>query len=319
MLHLHNILAAVDFSECSAVGLQLALRLAGKTGARVHVVFVQVLHADPFAPAVYPADHQQRVTNAIREQAAQAFRALVMNDRSVDVSYDVIQDLAVTPAIERFARNYAIDLTVVGTHGRRGLRHMMLGSVAEELVRTLPCPVLTVRSDAEVRLFGEGEKAEVLVPIDFSSHSIEAVHTGREVAALFSLPMRLLHVVEETLHPAFYNAGAFSIYDLQPDVEERAWAHLQSILSETPGPVVPVELEVVDGRAAAEIVRVARERGSSLVVMATHGLTGLAHLFMGSVAEKVVRSSPCPTLVVKSFGQSLFAQYHEDHFNAEPA
>lgn len=316
MLHLHNILAAIDFSECSAEGLRLALRMAGKTGARVRVVFVQVLHADPFAPAVYPADHQQRVVGAMREVVTQAFAALGMSDSSVEVSYDVVHDLAVTPAIERFARNYAIDLAVVGTHGRRGLRHMMLGSVAEELVRTLPCPVLSVRSDAAVHLLGGGDMPELLVPVDFSSHSVEAVHAGREFAALFSIGMRVLHVVEETLHPAFYNAGAFSIYDLQPDVEERAWTHLQRMLTETPGPVVPVELEVVDGRAAAEIVRVARERGSSLIVMATHGLTGLAHLFMGSVTEKVVRLSPCPTLVVKSFGQSLFAQDHEDHFNA---
>jgi nucleotide-binding universal stress UspA family protein len=97
-------------------------------------------------------------------------------------------------------------------------------------------------------------------------------------------------------------------------------AHIDQILSSTPGPAIPVEREVVAGHAAAEITRVAEDRGSRMIVMSTHGLTGLAHLLMGSVTEHVIRSAPCPVFVVKSYGRSLVGtahaaeQAHMEHF-----
>lgn len=306
MLRLDDILVAVDFSECSTEGLRLAFRLAGRTGARVHLAFVQVVHADPFAPATYPADHRRRVIDAMKELAASAAGDSGMPPPEA-LETHVLVDSAVMPALDRFVRTHSVDLAIVGTHGRRGLRHWMLGSVAEEMVRALPCAVLTVRSDADVQRLLTGDGREVLVPVDFSDHSLEAVHAGREMAAHLQTGLRVLHVIEETLHPAFYNAGAFSIYDLQPDVEEKAWTHLRDVVERTPGPDVPVEYEVVDGRAATEIIRVASEREAALIVMSTHGLTGLAHLLIGSVADHVVRSAPCPTLVVKTLADGPFA------------
>jgi len=88
-------------------------------------------------------------------------------------------------------------------------------------------------------------------------------------------------------------------------LREKAEEALDELLAETPGPEVPAERFVATGRPASEIARFAEEHGSDMVVIATHGLTGLERLLVGSTAEQVVRLSPCPVFTVKSFGKSL--------------
>ena len=80
---------------------------------------------------------------------------------------------------------------------------------------------------------------------------------------------------------------------------------MQGLLARSEGPDIETGLHVVKGRPGAEILRFVQQHDVDLVVMPTHGLTGLEHLLMGSVAEKVVRQAPCPVLVVKAFGKSL--------------
>jgi len=88
-------------------------------------------------------------------------------------------------------------------------------------------------------------------------------------------------------------------------LREKAEEALDELLAETPGPEVPAERFVATGRPASEIARFAEDRGSDMVVIATHGLTGLERLLVGSTAEQVVRLAPCPVFTVKSFGKSL--------------
>src|SRR5690606_34769986 len=116
--------------------------------------------------------------------------------RDVVVKRAVVRDVAAAPAILQYARDQEMDLVVMGTHGRRGLRRLFLGSVAEEVVRLSVCPVLTVhagpiRSEA---LFGD-----ILVPIDFSPHSKAALRAAASLAPELGASLDLLHVVEEPL------------------------------------------------------------------------------------------------------------------------
>lgn len=322
MIHIKHILVAKDLSDSSEQALRIAYAMAVQTGARLHLVYAQVMHPDPFAPATYPLDHRERVCDAMRTVVERLAREREdPKVRRPAVDYEVVSDLAVAPALVRYAREHHVDLMVTGTHGRRGLRHMMLGSVAEEVVRTAECPVLTVRARSGESIRLPGPDADLLVPVDFSDHSLQAIRHARELAALFGSGLRLVHVVEETLHPAFYNAGTFSIYDLQPDVEVRAAEHLHRAYAATPGPDVPVSFEVCSGHAAVEITRLTKDLPVGMVVMATHGLTGLAHLFLGSVAEHVVRSAAVPVFCVKSFGRDLFDEenLHSETQSTPPA
>ena len=306
MMNLKKILVAKDFSSCSERALTYALDLSARTNAELHLFYAQVLYGDPFGPPAYPSDHTERVRAAMKDLVEEKARDQAHVDLDTLVVEHVIErDVAAAPAILAYAEAQEVDLIVMGTHGRRGLRHLVLGSVAEEVVRHAPCPVMTVCERAERPQEVHGASS-VLAPIDFSRHAQEALRYGKTLANLYGARLDLLHVVEELLHPAFYNTGVFSMYDIEPEIEDKAYDHLVGLYRDTLGePGENVRFEVLSGHASTEIKRYAEEQGTGLIVMATHGLTGLVHLFIGSVAEKVVRTAPCPVFCVKSFGKSL--------------
>ncbi len=208
----------------------------------------------------------------------------------------VLRDIAPAAAVLRYAAENGIDLIVSGTHGRRGFRRMILGSVAEEVVRLSRCPVLTVGGEAAHHL-GEHMKS-VLVPVDFSGESARTLVLARQLCHNNQARLDVLHVVEETMHPAFYNTGVFSVYDLRPDLDTRAMHEMERIYQDAGGPNVDVTFALRQGHAAHEIADYAAGQGSDLIVMSTHGLTGLSHVLIGSVAESVVRTAPCPVLIL---------------------
>ena len=108
----------------------------------------------------------------------------------------------------------------------------------------------------------------------------------------------MLHVTEEPAFPSFYKLGALRIYGMVPDMEKVAWGALEKRFG-NPGDDPRLDFRVARGPADATIVRVAAEEEADLIVITSHGLTGLEHVLMGHVAEKVVRLCTCPVLVVK--------------------
>ena len=305
MLHIEKILAPLDFSPCSDRALQQALELARRTGAVLHTLFAEVLHGDPFGtptqPATPAAKLRARIKQLIEEEVPLGY-----DPASVQMQHTVVRGLAPGPAILEYAEDKNIDLIVMGTHGRRGVRHLLLGSVAEEVVRLAPCPVLTVGGTAaDARPFIPWQR--ILVPVDFSSHAREALVHAKALAGFFGAGVDLLHVVEDQLHPAFYNTGAFPVYAVQPVIRDRARVALERFYVETSGPEGPTQYAIQSGHAATEILRYAAAVESDLIVMSTHGLTGLEHFFVGSVAEKVVRAAPCPVYTVKAFARAGIA------------
>ena len=228
------------------------------------------------------------------------------DSEEVQIKPALVSDVAPAPAIVSYAERCDIDLIVMGTHGRRGVRRLLLGSTAEEVVRTAPCPVFTVRSQDPSAVTPK-EIASILVPLDFSRHSQTALCHAKELAAVYDARLDLLHVVEDwlRLHPAFYNTDVMTIAGIDPDLEGKAAEELKQFYHETEGPGPAVNFHVWKGHAAHEIIRFIIEHGSDLVVMSTHGLRGLEHFLLGSVAEKVVRRSPAPVFTVKAFGKAL--------------
>ena len=193
----------------------------------------------------------------------------------------------------------------------------MLGSVAEEVVRTAPCSVLTVRAtDGTLEVY---HPQRLLVPVDFSEHARLALIYAKDLARRFDARIDLLHVVEHTLQPGFYNTGLVTAHDLEPEMEARIREHLERFYREAPGAAADPYCFVVHGHAAVQIAEHAREQETDLIVIATHGLTGLEHFFLGSVTEKVVRTAPCPVFTAKGFGTSLLAPNAEQALNQSEA
>lgn len=138
----------------------------------------------------------------------------------------------------------------------------------------------------------------ILVPVDFSEPSRKALHYAKKFAQQFDATITLVHVVEPLAYPPDFAVVPL----LPPDIEETRTRELQAQLAELAANVgggVKTKAVVRTGRAWQEVVDFAKSGGFDLIVVSTHGYTGLKHALLGSVAEKVVRHAPCPVLVVR--------------------
>lgn len=312
MLQIANILVAHDFSPFSDRALCYAVDLARQTGSALHLVHAQVFLDDPLGSA--RPDRSARHENRIRERLLRDVDGTSLPEKypRIEMYVHAARDMAAAPVILNYAAEHDIDLIVMGTRGRRGVQRALLGSVAEEVVRRADRPVLTVHTEGEDVQAVMPPIERILVPVDFSDHAREALRHAHAVAALYDAGLDLLHVTEPHLHPAFYGDGLDATYDLAK--ERKAEEELHAFFEKVTPPVDPdgnplsrsaMEAHVAAGRPAAEIIRFAEERGNDLVVMSTHGLTGLKRFVMGSVAEKVVRHVSVPVFTVKAFGKPL--------------
>ncbi len=299
MLNINRILVAYDFSPCADEALRVAYRYAARYKADLHVLFALLLHEDAYGLVSYPEGHSDAMAAQLEEMVEK--HAEMVEEDTVEITHAIVRDVAAGPAILRYAEEHNMDLVVMGTHGRRGLRRMLLGSVAEEVVRMAKCPVLTVHQ----AINDEARTPMIIVPVDFSKHAMQSLSYAKHLAARKNYRVHLLHIVEETFHPAFYQSDAVSVFGVQPELESMAQQHMEQMFAEAPGPYVDVTYEVRTGNAASEICAIADHEKASLIVMATHGLSGFEHFLMGSVAEKVVRMAATPVFCIKAFGKSL--------------
>ncbi len=289
-----RILVATDFSTTADAAETLAFRLARSLRAKLHVVHVRVILEDPLmaeerqleiAELVASSDHE-------RETALAEGRTDV---EEIDVETHLVRSISAAEAITELASDQSCDLVVMGTHGRRGIKHFLLGSVAENVVRSVKMPVLTVRPDC--RLFDESP-TRILVAHDFSDQSARAVQVAGAWAARFGSEITLLHVVEPVVYPEFYSINVVSD-DVMTRLRDRATEALDDSSEELLG-ALATDTSVVIGRAANTILSEAKSGGFDLVVMGTRGLSGLEQLVLGSVAEAVLRQCPVPLLTVSS-------------------
>lgn len=307
MLKLRRILFPTDFSRRSERSLDMALEVADRFEAELHMLHAIVLHADdPNDPAHLfpdPEEIRQRLEEIADRRMATSIAS--RGERGVQVIRSRRRGISTAPVILEHADEIGADLIVMSTHGRRGIEHVLLGSVTEEVVRLAACPVLTVRADAEVE--ESPTVRTIVVPVDFSEHARGALAQARELAASFGAALRVLHVFGRPIHPEIYIGGMPLETPEFPAVEGSLREALETFVREGSGPAVETSVHVTEGRAVAGILDFAQDADADLIVIATHGLTGLAHVLLGSVTEKVVRRAPCPVLTVKSFGRSLLA------------
>jgi nucleotide-binding universal stress UspA family protein len=305
MFKINKILYPTDFSRCSEQAMLHALHLAWRYQAEVHMLHVIVLHEyDPQKVLKHFSD-DEHVFDSLRQKAKQQMITTIKEQKADELPIKIVQQngISTAPVILEYAEKNDIDLIVMGTHGRRGLGHLFLGSVAEEVVRLAPCPVCTIREMKEP--IPVHALKHILVPTDFSDYSKLSIQYGLGLAETYNAKLQLLHIVEQEIHPAHYVTGKTSIFDFNPDIKKISKKVMQDSLKEHNNYKIPADFYVNEGHAAYEIVKFAKTHDTDLIVIPTHGLTGLKHLFIGSVAEKVVRMAPCKVFTVKSFGKSL--------------
>ncbi len=146
------------------------------------------------------------------------------------------------------------------------------------------------------------ELRNILLPTDFSEPSANAGKYGKALAETFHARLHVLHVIEESalVYPLVGYEGTFPpLPQLREDVEKEVRSRLEKLLTANERQALRAELSVRTGSPFVEIIRYAKDQNIDLIVMGTHGRGPIAHMLMGSVAEKVVRKAPCPVLTVR--------------------
>jgi nucleotide-binding universal stress UspA family protein len=309
MLAIKRILCPVDLSPDSRAALEYAVHFAELFDAELHV-----LHAYWQAPEYTGIDLTSLVVvgsgnlalgEVERRAAEHQLADFVAPHASRALRLQRHLALGSAPrAILSAAADLGCDLVVMGTHGRTGVRRLVLGSVAERVVRSSPCPVLVVREDRQPRL------DNVLVPVDFSDHSTNAARYAIRLASRANPAIELLHVWDIPPHMrsvaiAERAGGApVPLWELtrgrvqaaMSELVAKLDAEINAAMDERHGLLLRQRIEI--GSTAETITDIAAMSGHDLIVLGTHGRTGLSRLAMGSVASKVVRTAACPVLVV---------------------
>jgi nucleotide-binding universal stress UspA family protein len=295
---IHRILLATDGSAYAARAEEYALFLASvwKTGLDA----VSVLEFPPGMNPEYPIN--EVYLGQLRKEADRHLERLA--DRASQVGLSVKTQVVIgipSQKITDIARDNGDDLVVVGTHGRTGLGHMLLGSTAERVIRGAPCPVLAVRAcnagSAQVPDHSSIAVRRILVPIDFSDCSLDAVEYALPVAQQLNAAVTILHVME----PVAYGLDFTLSHPSEQEAKRaRLGDRLRALVQAAAEWGLQADEALRGGLPADSILDYARSRAVDLIVMGTHGRRGISHLVSGSVTEAVLRRADCPVLTVRS-------------------
>jgi nucleotide-binding universal stress UspA family protein len=305
-----RILCPVDFSECSRHALEQAAALARECRAPVIA-----LHAFAVAPVterdvirrareraagapivLEPAHGSSEKGDAVRTELRQFVDSVGTGGAVVQL--DIAEGDPID-AIVRASEALRADLIVMGTHGRSGMNRLILGSVAEAVLRQAACPVLTVprRADPTASL----AFARILCAVDFSSASLRALQYAAELAPAVGAELCALHVVElitgdgDGLRDEIADAAT----DYRQAFREAALERLETMVPAALGDDRNVRHMVTIGRPHREIVRIAEDERFDLIVMGVEARSAADLLLFGSTTQHVLRRSPCPVLTVR--------------------
>ncbi len=141
--------------------------------------------------------------------------------------------------------------------------------------------------------------SKVLVPIDFSEYSKNAFKYSIDFVKLFDAELFLIYVVEPIIYPADFSLGQVAIPSIDIDMQKKAEDELNSLAKQFIKNNLKYKVVIKTGKPFVEINEYAREQDIDMIIIATHGHTGVEHLLFGSTAEKVVRKAPCPVLTLR--------------------
>lgn len=291
---LQTILVATDFSDTAQAGIDWAVELARTHDARIALVHALLVphRATDFVPS--PPDF----TEALQEAASCRLNEITNEVRTRGV--EIVSDLRLgvpSQVILEAAQDQRADCIVIGTRGLTGLRHLLLGSTAERVVQHADRPVLTVHpGDAD----DHRPIRTILVPTDFSRDAETALSSALSLLSDWKQArLILLHVYHLPYEYTAYGTIPTSL-DYFKDVEGAAEDRLSELASDLRQQGLEIETSTRQGYPPEVILEAAEAAEADLIAMGTHGRTGLAHLVLGSTAERVVQRARCPVLTVRS-------------------
>lgn len=286
---IQHILFATDFSAAAANAIPFVNRIAKHFGADVVALHVRPPIVNPMsAPAVWAAD-----LDAARFEDKK-FRSEVLAEFPGIRTKTLIEEGGLAFHLQNAIKENNIDLVVIGTRGRTGLGKLLMGSVAEEIFRTAPCPVLTVGPHAAFACGAGGRFREILFATDFNSMSQAAAAQAVSMAQEFEARLVMMHVIPE--------ASAGDLVAAH-DVTEAASLLLEKLVPKEARAWCKPEFVVYQGNPAEKILETALVRETDLIVLGVKeevGVPGASTHLPIATAHKVVSRATCPVLTVRS-------------------
>ncbi len=300
-MNVHRILHPTDFTESAAPAFARALAMAEHYGAELHLLNVtETLGEDPIRGAFdvrMDAEAFYRAQWSAADAKMQEVAATV-EERNIALRSVHLRGTKPAPVILDYASDQRVDMIVMGSHGRRGFQRMVAGSVAMEVVRKAEMPVMTV--GAKVKSFDGGYFDRVLVPVDFSEHARTALNLAQRFARSFDSELTALHVIEQPNVPSFYATSLELYYGSIGDIKKEAQRELIQLSEASSAVPDAMNYEVRIGHVVDEVMKTAHQIDAGLIVLSTHGATGMPRFFLGSVSERIIRSAEVPVLRLRT-------------------
>ena len=283
-----QILFPTDGSEPAESALEYALEVATEHDATLNILNVADTTRDSLTQIRGEVvDALEQEGERIVEEAAERAR-----ERDISVTTATVQGVP-SSSIGEYSDRIGVDLIVMATHGRKGLKRALIGSVTERVVRTAEVPVITISPRSERR--GRYPCENLLVPIDGSSGADAALRSGIAIAERTDTTLHLLYVVET----ASLGLDARSILQ-QKELTAQANETLEAATARASDSVDVIESQVVAGTPAKEIRRYIQENDIGLAVLGTHGETDFSRYMLGGVSSKLIRSAEIPVMWTRS-------------------
>jgi nucleotide-binding universal stress UspA family protein len=299
-----HVLIATDFSDESMRALKVGGAMAKHYGARL--TLAHAYDAKPYMRLLEPrspAEAQKAMGDAALKELA-AMRKLYF--AGVDVEVVAVAGVSAALTICEHAATIGASLIVVGTRGRGAVMRVLVGSVAEQIVRHATCDVMVVRGDVD-----DWSPKHIVAPTDLSEVASSALRAAAELQKTFDADVALVHVYDDDVPVPAMGKRRLKNRD---EVVNKLHGELTSLQGAIFAEDAAVVCDVLVGEHPGDVVcTYLEEKKSDLVVVSSHGRTGLASLLLGSVAEQIIRYAPCPALAVR-----VRAQLEDDDPPTDP-
>jgi len=302
-IKLDKVICATDFSVLSNHAVFYGATLAREYKAKLYLCHViDLSSATMYGEATYAFESQ---LTHMEDYARKRMNRLM---KKYDVEWEPLVTIgSAADEITRLAEENEVDLVITASRGRSGLKRLVLGSVTEHVMRSLPCPLLTVHGpdkDPALTIENEIKFDRILVGCDFSSDSNLALEYGLGMAQEFQSDLYIVHVLESPHYKELPKSAMGAREQIRKSLHKQLKDQLEDLVPEEAYNWCKPKTRLLSGVAHEELVKFADIQDIDLVILGVRGHSLVETLFIGATTERVIRKSGCAVMSVRPIGKS---------------
>jgi nucleotide-binding universal stress UspA family protein len=311
MISFKKILVPVDFSEPSKKAVTYGLTLAAQFNGKL--ILAHIVPESSALTYAFPTE-MLNIEREQREKATREIEKLVPPQYAAQLALQTIVRVAPIDAeLLRIVKDEAVDLVVMGTHGRRSLGRAFLGSVTERMLRRVAVPVLTVSHiEPEKHSIGLVSLKRILYATDLSESTNTGLKYAIEVARLAGAQLIVVHIVSYPDLLLWGPALVMRIEDERAKVVQDMRKKLGDLVTLEKPKEMKIETLVLEGKPFEKILEIAEDRGTDMIILNVQSKSGLERALLGSTAERVVRLARIPVLSIPVSQNETYLRKHKD-------